>query len=83
MRGPDTDKLVLAERDRIVAYLNESNVPALAWAIDHGRHLPRMPLEPANDEGAVYTERGQAATYLRHFHKDGLAGSIEKGKYGE
>lgn len=81
MRGPETDKLVLQERDRIVAYLNEGKVAALAWAIDHGRHLPRMPLEPADDEGAVYIERSQATTYLRSFRKDELASEIEAGKH--
>lgn len=79
MRGPDTDKLVLVERDRIVAYLNENK--ALAWAINHGRHLPWTPLEPADDEGAVYIERSQATTYLRRLGKDELASEIEAGKH--
>ncbi len=81
MRTSETDRLVLQERDRIVAYLNEGEVPAHAWAIDHGRHLPRMPLEPSDDEHAVYIERGQATTYLRSFRKDELASEIEAGKH--
>lgn len=81
MRGPDTDKLVLEERDRIVAYLTREKRDLLANGIDHGRHLPQMPLEPSNDEHAVYIERIQAATYIHRFHMDELAREIEAGKH--
>ncbi len=81
MRGPDTDRLVLEERGRIVAYLATTHVAGHAYAIDNGRHLPYPPLEPGNDEHAVLMERGQAAAYLRRALEDKLASDIEAGKH--
>lgn len=80
MRGPDTDKLVLQERERIVAYVRRER-PNLAFGFHTGDHLPRMPLEPSSDEQAVYTERSQAARHLRLYGQNELASEIAAGKH--
>lgn len=81
MRGPDTDKLVLQERERIRTYLRKGGSVGSAGAIDFGRHLPYPPLEPSNDEHAVLMERGQAAAYLREYGLPDVAREIEAGKH--
>ncbi len=80
MRGPDTDKLVLQERDRIVAYL-QGDMLVFGYNIDHGAHLSRMPTEPLNDAQAVLNERNAAIRYLRDNHQWKAVSEIEAGKH--
>lgn len=80
MRGPDTDRLVLQERARIVAYARRER-PNLAFGFHTGDHLPRMPLEPSSDEHACQLERSQAAAHLRTYGQPELASEIEAGKH--
>ena len=80
MRTTNTDKLVLQERDRIVAYVRRER-PNLAFGFHTGDHLPRMPLEPSSDEHAVYIERSQAVAHLHTYGQPELASEIEAEKH--
>lgn len=85
MRTSKTDKLVLAERNKAVTYLEKVKLPSWGWAVDHGRHLPkRMAAEPQDDEHAVQIERSHIVSYLRRFCRADLnepAADIETGKH--